>query len=70
MKTCPTCGASVAVLITKLATNEWICHNCIEDKTHPAAIVSRKIHEHTVAGTLDKYPESERLKDLQGDWVN
>jgi len=52
MKTCPTCGASVAALITKLATNERICHNCIEDKTHPAAVVSQKIHDHTVAGTL------------------
>lgn len=32
-------------------------------------VVSRKIHNHMVDGTLDEYPLSERLKDLCGEWI-
>ena len=69
MKTCPTCGASVAVLITDCATNERFCHKCAEEGS-PAVVVSRKIHNHMVDGTLDEYPLLERLKDLRGEWIH
>jgi hypothetical protein len=69
MKTCPTCGASVAVLITDAETGERFCHICAEDES-TAVVVARKIHEHTVNGTLDQYPLSARLKDLRGHWLH
>jgi len=66
--TCPNCGAQVTGLITKCKTNTRFCHECAEDKNHPAVVVARKVHEHAVAGTT--YPESEMLKDLRGKWAN
>lgn len=72
LKTCPTCGASVAILLTDCKTGKRFCHNCHDEfglrHDHPVVIVNRKIHEHMVNGTLDSYPLSERLKDLYEYW--
>jgi len=65
-KTCPTCGNSVAALIHDIDRKRWVCHLCIEDQECGAAVMSRKIDEHMRAGTLDKYPIGERLRDLRG----
>src|SRR5579863_994577 len=70
-KTCPRCKAQVTTLITRCKTNERFCHPCAtdEEKLNPAVTVARKMHEHMMAGTLDQYTMSERLKDLREEWV-
>jgi len=66
MKECPNCGTQVTSLIRDLATKKFTCHNCDSDGSeHGAALVAKKLHEHSIAGTLDKYPLEERLKDLK-----
>lgn len=67
LKTCPSCGAQVTVLITDYKTQKRFCHNCAPEEPSAAAKVSKKIHDHVVAGTLDRYPLEERLKDLRGE---
>ncbi len=71
-KTWPRCKAQVTTLVTHCKTNERFCHLCAtdEEEKSPAVTVARKLHEHVVAGTLDQYPISERLKDLRGEWVH
>lgn len=70
LKICPNCGAEVAVLITDCKTQKRFCHNCADKFPGAglAAKVSKKIHDHTVAGTLDQYLLEERLKDLHSDF--
>jgi hypothetical protein len=56
LKTCPRCKTQVATFVTACKTNERFCHLCAtdEEKLITAVTVARKIHEHTVAGTLDQ----------------
>jgi hypothetical protein len=64
-KVCPECGQEVLSLIIDLATGRRFCHLCA-DPNSTAATVTRKLHEHAIAGTLDQYPLAERIADLNG----
>lgn len=66
MKTCPNCKAKVTSLIRDAESKKTTCHNCDSEGSEKGiGLVSKKLHEHSVAGTLDKYPIEERLKDLK-----
>ena len=67
----PSMQSSGYSLVTHCKTNERFCHLCAtdEEEKSPAVTVARKLHEHVLAGTLDQYTLSERLKDLRGEWV-
>lgn len=65
-KVCPECGAEVLSLIIDFATGRRFCHFCAGDSNSAAATVTRKLHEHAIAGTLEQYTLAERLADLEG----
>lgn len=70
LKECPECHREVLSLIREFRDGKVIrtfCHQCDEDPNSTAATVTRKLHEHAIAGTLDKYPLEERLADLRGE---
>jgi len=66
LRECPECGASVLSLLIDFATGRRFCHKCHDNPNSREAIVTRKIHEHAIAGTLDQYPLKERIADLTG----
>ena len=66
LRTCPSCGTEVLVLIHDLKTGKRFCHLCHEDPDSPVAAVTRKINERAEAGTLGQYSLEERLSDLEG----
>jgi hypothetical protein len=69
LKECPECHREVISLIREFRDGKVIrtfCHRCDEDPNSTAAAVTRKLHEHAIAGTLDQYPLAERLADLEG----
>ncbi len=69
LKECPECHREVVSLIREFRDGKVIrtfCHRCDEDPNSTAATVTRKLHEHAIAGTLDSYPLEQRLADLSG----
>lgn len=67
-KTCPSCHAKVLVLIHEFKGGKVVrtfCQFCA-DPNSTAATMARKLQEHAMAGTLDKYPLAERIVDLEG----
>ena len=67
LRICPICQREVLVLMTDFATGKRFCHLCYEDPGSTMATVARKIHDHAIAGTLDRYPLAERIADLNGE---
>ena len=70
LKECPECHREVISLIREFRDGKVIrtfCHRCDEDPNSTAATVTRKLHEHAIAGTLDQYPLAERIADLNGE---
>jgi hypothetical protein len=70
LKECPECHREVISLIREFRDGKVIrtfCHLCDEDSNSTAATVTRKLHEHAIAGTLDQYPLVERIADLNGE---
>jgi len=70
LRECPECHREVIGLIREFRDGKVIrtfCHRCDEDPNSTAATVTRKLHEHAIAGTLDQYPLAERIADLNGE---
>jgi hypothetical protein len=70
LRVCPQCEAEVLSLIREFRDGKVIrtfCHRCDEDPNSTAATVTRKLHEHAIAETLDQYPLAERIADLNGE---
>jgi len=70
LKECPECHREVISLIREFRDDDVIrtfCYHCDEDAKSTAATITRKLHEHAIAGTLDQYPLAERIADLNGE---
>jgi len=73
LRECPECHREVIGLIREFRDGKVIrtfCHRCDEAPNSTAATVTRKLHEHAIAGTLDQYPLAERIADLNGEKVS
>jgi hypothetical protein len=70
LKACPECHREVVSLLHDYRGGRVVrtfCHFCAEDTGSTAVAVTKKIHEHAIAGTLDQYPLAERIADLNGE---
>jgi hypothetical protein len=69
LKECPECHREVISLVQEFRNGKVVrifCHLCHQDPDSPMVTVSRKIHDHAIAGTLDQYPLAERIAELEG----